>query len=149
MSRILPLLFLAAPLAHIQAADAPLIAALAAADDARIGALLNPSESALLAIFSDDLRYGHANGVIETKGSFVESLTHGKIRYLAYENEERNFTFPAPQIALMTGRSRVKVRSGAAENDVTLLYLGVWRLESGQWRFLAWQSSRVAPASGR
>jgi hypothetical protein len=149
MPRILPLLFLAAPLAHVQAADEPLIAALAAADDSRIAAMLNPTEPALRSLFSEDLRYGHSNGVIETKASFIESLTQGKLRYLAYENEERSFTFPAPQIALMTGRTRVKVRSGAAENEITLLYLGVWRQEAGQWRFLAWQSSRVAPASGR
>ncbi len=43
----------------------------------------------------------------------------------------------------MTGRVHVLVESGSNKLDSVLSYLAVWRLENGQWKFLAWQSCKV------
>jgi len=117
--------------------------AVRAADEARIAAMRNPDRAALEAIFSDQLRYIHSNGVIDTKASFVELLASGESRYLAYEHLERDFTFPAPDIALMNGKAKLRVASEKGELDLKLSYLAVWRQEKGEWKFLAWQSCRL------
>lgn len=117
--------------------------ALRAADDARIAAMRMPHKTRLEAIFSDQLRYAHSNGVVDTKSSFVEILTSGETKYLGYDHLEREFTFPAPGIALMSGRARIQAESAKGKIDSILSYLAVWREEGGQWKFLAWQSCRL------
>jgi ketosteroid isomerase-like protein len=117
--------------------------AVRAADDARIAAMRSPDKAALEAIFSDQLRYAHSNGVVDTKASFVEILTSGKTKYLGYDHLEREFTFPAPGIALMSGKARIQAESAKGKMDSVLSYLAVWKEEGGQWRFLAWQSCRL------
>jgi Methane oxygenase PmoA/Domain of unknown function (DUF4440) len=118
-------------------------AAVKAADDARVAAMKSPSRELLGEVFSDDLRYAHSTGTIDTKASFIDVLVGGKTKYLAYDYAERNFTFPAKGIALMSGRARVQAESANGKMDNTLSFLAVWREEQGKWRFLAWQSCRI------
>ena len=120
-----------------------LIAAVKAADDARIATMRSPDRDKLTAIFSDDLRYAHSNGVVDTKASFIELLGSGKTKYLGYEHKDRSITIPAPGIALVTGQARIQAESAAGKMDNVLSYLAVWREEKGQWRFLAWQSCKL------
>ena len=128
------------------AEEAPL-AAVQAADDARVAAMKSPDRDKLSAIFCDELRYAHSSGVVDTKGSFIEVLLKGTTKYLAVDYVERKFTFPAPGIALMTGSAKFKIGLETGAIEPTLGFLAVWRLENGQWRFLAWQSCKLpAPA---
>jgi len=136
---LLPLFALALTL---RAADAPPLAAVRAADDERVAAVLAADQPRLTAVLADDLRYAHANGLVDTKASFIDALTTGRTKYVAWDYAERSFTFPAPGIALMTGRTRIAVAKAVGNAAMTLNFLGVWREEKGQWRFLAWQSSR-------
>lgn len=135
-------------LAPLQAADDARDTKLAAADDARVTAMKSVDQPKLAAIFSDDLRYAHSNGIVDNKSSLTETLVAGKTRYVGYDYEERKFTFPAPGIALMTGRTHIVAESGAGKMDSVLGFLAVWREEKGEWRFLAWQSCKLpAPAT--
>jgi hypothetical protein len=133
-------LTLASALAY---SDDALQTALTAADDARIAAMLSPDRAKLDAIFSDELRYAHSSGVIDTKASFLDVLVSGKTKYLGYKHLERSFTFPAPGIALMNGRAKFQVETEKGKLLAVLGYLAVWRLEGDQWKFLAWQSCRL------
>jgi ketosteroid isomerase-like protein len=124
---------------------------LIAADDARVAATLAIDKAAMEKIFTDDLRYAHSNGNVDTKQSFIETLTSGKNKYLKLDYIERNFSLTSPDVALMTGQVRVKTESAAkGTNEFTLIFLGVWKLENGTWKFHAWQSARLpepAPAN--
>lgn len=129
------------------AAENPELARLAAADDARVAAMLAPTRAKLDALLSPDLRYAHSNGQVDTKAALIDSLTDGTATYSKYAYQDRQFTLPAPGIALMTGRFDVKavVKGNAAES--TIGFLAVWRLEQGAWKFLAWQSCKLPPAA--
>jgi Domain of unknown function (DUF4440) len=140
------LLFLALALT-LRAEENPKLAALKAADSARIAALTAPTAPALETILSDDLRYAHSSGTVDTKKSFIQALTSGKMKYASITYDEQNFTFPAPTIALMNGRAQVKVSTEKGDLDMQLAFLSVWREENGQWRFLAWQSCKLPPAA--
>lgn len=132
---------------NVKAAEHPELTRVTAADDARVAAMLAPTREKLEAVLSPDLRYAHSNGQVDTKDSLIASLTDGSATYSKYAYQERSFTFPAPGIALMTGRFDVKavVKGNAAES--TIGYLAVWRLEQGAWKFLAWQSCRIPPST--
>jgi hypothetical protein len=129
------------------AAEHPELARVSAADDARVAAMLAPTREKLAAVLSPELRYAHSNGQVDTKDTLIASLTDGSATYSKYAYQERSFTFPAPGLALMTGRFDVKavVKGNAAES--TIGYLAVWRLEKGEWKFLAWQSCKIPPAA--
>lgn len=129
------------------AAEHPELARVTAADDARVAAMLAPTREKLDAVLSPELRYAHSNGQVDTKDTLIASLTDGSATYSKYAHQERSFTFPSPGIALMAGRFDVKavVKGNAAES--TIGYLAVWRLEKGEWKFLAWQSCKVPPAA--
>ena len=80
---------------------------------------------------------------MDTKASYIDALTTGRTKYVSWEYQERKFTFPAPGIALMSGRTRVKVAKADGTAEMVLAFLGVWREEKGQWHFLAWQSGKL------
>lgn len=130
----------------VRAAEDPRVAAVTAADDARVAAMQSPDRSKLSAIFSDDLHYAHSSGVVDTKAGFTDILVEGRTKYAGYDYVERKFSFPSPDIALMTGRTRIQAVTATGTMDSVLSYLAVWRLENGQWRFLAWQSCKLPPA---
>jgi len=72
------------------------LAAVIAADDARVAAFKKPTAEALEKIFSPDLHYAHSTGVVDTKPSFIDVLTSGKTKYVAIDYEDRDFSFPHP-----------------------------------------------------
>lgn len=147
MKTLLASLLCFAALLTTQAADEPRLIALRAADDARVAAMKAPDRTPLTTLLSDELRYAHSTGAVDDKAGFIDTLLTGRTKYVGFDYEERNFTFPAPGIALMTGRTRIQATTAAGSVDSVLSFLGVWREEHGQWRFLAWQSCKLPPAT--
>ena len=145
MKRTLLCLFVLLTCAALQAADDPRLAAVRAADDQRASATLAADRAKLTSIFSDELRYAHSSGLVDTKTSYLESIVSGRTKYHVIHFEERNFTFPATGIALESGRAHMKATSSTGETDSIFSFLAVWREEKGQWRFLAWQSCKLPP----
>ncbi len=138
---------LALTLLPLQAADDARVTKLRAADDERVAATIAGDRAKLAAVYSDELRYAHSNGLVDDKASYVDALASGRTKYLLIDYAERNFTFPAPGIALMTGRAHVQVAKADGKVDMVLSFLAAWREENGQWRFLAWQSCKLPDAA--
>lgn len=128
-------------------AEDPRITSLTTVDFKRIAAMKSADRETLARVFSEELRYAHSSGAVDTKRSFIDALTSGRTRYLSLEYEDRSFSFPSPHIALMRGRARLNVAGPNGEAEMLLSFLSVWREEGGQWRFLAWQSARIPPDS--
>ena len=143
---ILSLIVTFSILSHAE--DNARLSAVKAADKTRVTAMQTADRDQLTAIFSDELRYAHSTGVVDTKTSFIDVLTSGKTKYVGYDYEEQSFTFPAPGIALMSGRAHVKAETATGTMDSVLSFLAVWREEKGQWKFLAWQSCKL-PANAK
>lgn len=141
--RLLPLFALAfVSLRAATPAKSALNAALAAADDERLAAMSAADPARLDAIFSDELRYAHSNGHVDSKASFIEALTSHKSVYEKVDYSARDFKLAGPGIALMTGRAIFHL-GGANPRALDLGFLAVWREENGHWRFLAWQSCHM------
>lgn len=126
--------------------DDPRVAAVAAADDARIAAMVAADPATLAGLISADLHYAHSNGAVDTKETFLDLFESGRTKYLAYRPTEREFTFPADGIAMVTGRAVVTVENAGGRNELFLSFLSIWRKEADGWRFLAWQSARLPAA---
>ena len=129
------------------AADDAKLAAVTAADDARVAAMLTPNQATLDKVLSDDLRYAHSNGKVDTKASLTASLLGGEAKYLSYKYTERAFRFPDPDVAVMAGRLEVQAKVDGVSMTTGISYLAVWRLENGRWKFFAWQSCKIPPST--
>ena len=88
-----------------------------AVPDQRVAATLAADGKKLGEIFSDELRYAHSSGVVDTKTSYIKSIVSGRTKYHVIQFEERNFTFPAAGIALESGRAHMKATSATGESD--------------------------------
>jgi hypothetical protein len=153
--RLAPLFVLA--FFPLRAADQPakpaasvqdkVIAAVAAADEERIAATKAGDRARLDAIFSNELRYAHSSGKVDSKASYIESLVTHSTVYESFEYKERNFVPAGPGIVLMNGRVFIKAANNGQRVDNDLNFLAVWREENGRWRFLAWQSCKNPPAA--
>ncbi len=151
------LAFLALGFASLPAADLPaaaptsardkLIAAVTAADNERVAATMAADRVRLDAIFSDELRYAHSSGKVDTKGSYVDSIVSHRSVYASYDYQNRSFLPAGPGIVLMSGRAFINAGTAEQKNLLDLNFLAVWREENGQWRFLAWQSCKNPPAA--
>src|SRR5205085_8759332 len=111
-----------------------------AADIERIAATKAGDRARLNAIFSDELRYAHSSGKVDTKASYMQSLVSRSTIYESFEYLEQNFKSAAPGIVVMSGRVLIKATNNGARADNDLNFLAVWREENGKWRFYAWQS---------
>lgn len=138
-------LALSLTLVSVRAAEDPTLVALRAADDERVAAMIAADAARLNAVFSDELRYAHSTGDVDTKATFIDSIVSGRTKYEAIQYAQRSFSFPAPGVALVHGRAEVRVATPKARIEATLSFLSVWREEQGRWRFFAWQSCKVPP----
>ncbi len=143
--RLLPCFAFA--LVALHAADDKRIASVRAADAERVAAVKAGDGARLDAIFSNDLRYAHSSGHVDTKASYMKALTSHATVYETYDYKEQDFVPVAPGIVLMTGRVLIHSRNASGVNDLDLNFLAVWREENGKWRFLAWQSCKNPPAA--
>jgi hypothetical protein len=143
----LTLLLALLAVATCSAADNPELARIIAADDARVTAMKARDGSKLSAFLSDDLHYAHSNALVDTKASFLDLIISGKAKYLRLDYVKREFTFPAPGMATMTGFFDVKAIINEATTEAQICFLGVWRLEKSEWKLLAWQTCKVPPAT--
>jgi len=122
-----------------------MLAAARAADDERLAATMAADPARLDAIFSDELRYAHSSGKVDSKASYITSLVSRSTVYESFDYQERNFKVAGPGIVLMTGRVVIHAGNDGQKGIIDLNYLAVWREENGRWRFLAWQSCRNPP----
>jgi hypothetical protein len=133
--------------AALRAASNP--AAWQAADDARVAAMTSANRAKLDATLSDDLRYVHSNGKLDTKASMIAALTSGKSVYHAMTYESRDFREVSPGLVLMNGRVNVLLEKNPPHTEMRLSFLAAYRLEHGTWRFIAWQSCKLEDAAAK
>jgi hypothetical protein len=132
-------------IAHAE--EDPRIAAVLQADNARIAAMTAADPGALAPLLSPDLRYSHSNGAVDTKESLLKLIEGKATRYVSYRPVERGVRFASPDIALEHGRAELVLEKDGKQMEATFLFLAVWRLEDGAWRFFQWQSAR--PPAGK
>lgn len=127
------------------AAEEAMFAAVRAADDERVAATVAGDRARLAAIYSGDLRYVHSNGKIDDKAEHVDGLAKRTTAYEKFDYQTREFRLAATGVMLMSGRVVIHSTNAKGKNLNDVNFLAVWRLEQGQWKFLAWQAAKNLP----
>ncbi len=110
------------------------------AEDRRAKALVDDDYATLDAVLADDLTYNHSNGVSDTKAAYLETLRSGKTKYEKFDRQPSVVRIYG-DTALVTGTATIGLRGQPAPFSVryTLAYVK----RDGQWRMVAWQSTRL------
>ena len=109
-------------------------------EDRRIKAMIDDDFATLEAVLADDLTYTHSSGVVDTKASYIETLRSGKTKYQTIERLPSVVRIYG-DTAIITGTATVGLRGQAA--PFTLRYTLAYVMRDGQWRMVAWQSTRL------
>jgi hypothetical protein len=120
----------------------PVVISALRADKARLAAMMKGDGEALARLMSDQLRFVHSDGRVESKADYVKNLMAGDTEYADARTSELETTQVSPDVVVVIGVQEMRKRLGAAWSDVKLRYLAVWRNENGVWRMIAWQSAR-------
>ncbi len=112
------------------------------ADNARLAAMMAGDAPALGNLMSDQLRFVHSDGRVESKADYVKNLLAGDTAYADVKTSAVEMMQVTPDSVVILGVQTMRKRLGPEWSEITLRYLSVWRNEAGAWRMIAWQSAR-------
>jgi hypothetical protein len=121
--------------------------ALRAAELARFEANVNADARVLQELLDEGLEYVHSNGELDSKKSFIDSLTTGRRDYASTVPTIESIRILG-DVAIVRGKADVTVVDQGTSRDLHIGYTDVWLWKDGRWRMTAWRSARLpAPAS--
>jgi ketosteroid isomerase-like protein len=112
------------------------------ADDRRFEAMRRGDWAALDAALSDDLTYVHSTARQESKAEHIANLRAGKPHYRGIAPRDRKARVRG-DVGIVNGVSDMHVERDGKENRFTVRYLAVYAKSGGDWRMIAWQSTRL------
>jgi len=123
-------------------ADDGRTAGLRAAETKRFEANVNADARMLGQLLDDALEYVHSNGELDSKQSFIESLTSGRRDYAKAEADIESIRILG-DVAIIRGKATVTVIDAGTSRDLHIGYTDVWVWKDGRWQMTAWRSSRL------
>jgi hypothetical protein len=124
-----------------QPADAA-VAAVLRADQARLAAMMAGDGAALGRLMSDQLRFVHSDGRIESKTEYIKNMLAGDTAYADAKTSDVETLQPARDVVIIIGVQDMRKKLGPTWSEIKLRYMAIWRNEGGTWRMFAWQSMR-------
>jgi hypothetical protein len=124
------------------AKDNPRETALRAAEIRRFEANVNADARALGELLDDGLEYVHSNGELDSKKSFIDSLTSGRRDYASTAADIETIRILG-DVAIIRGRARVTVIDAGTSRELHIGYTDVWLWKDDRWQMTAWRSARM------
>ena len=125
------------------------VAALRAAELARFQANVNADAAALDRLLDDALEYTHSNGELDSKKSFIDSLTSGRRDYVATTADIQSIRIQG-DVGIIRGKAKVTVADHGRSLDLELGYVDIWVWKDGRWQMTTWLSARYpGPAAAQ
>lgn len=111
------------------------------AEDARFKAQMGGDGAAMKKLFGEDLVYIHSSTVVDTKQSFIESITSGNVKYRSMSRGESKVrTYGG--VAIVTGSAKFEVTVKGEDRTLDLLYHAVWAKRLAGTQFISWQATK-------
>jgi hypothetical protein len=105
-------------------------------------AMLDGKRKDLENITTTELSYGHSNGLIEDKATFVEALASGKSDFVTINLTDQTIKI-AGNTALVRHKLTGETNNNGQASNVNLGVLLVWQKQYGQWKLLARQAFKL------
>lgn len=116
-------------------------AALRDADDRRKAATRAADVDALSPLLDDAVIYGHSTGVVDTKATYLEGLSSGRVRYRTLDTTIDRSVDLGDSV-VMHGAMTATLEVEGQTRAIDVIYMSVWHRDSSGWRMVAFQSAR-------
>ena len=116
-----------------------------AAESARYTAQMSGDFAALQKMIGDDLVYTHSSAAVDTKGTYIESMQTGVVKYRSMKRSDVRVRIYGC-VAILTGRGDFEVTSKGQDSTVALRFHSIWVKREGGLQFVSWQATRLAAA---
>jgi hypothetical protein len=111
------------------------------AEDARFKAQMSGDGTAMNKLFGDDLVYIHSSTVVDSKKSFIESITSGNVKYRSMNRGESKVrTYGG--VAIVSGSAKFEVTVKGENRTLDLLYHAIWAKRIAGAQFISWQATK-------
>lgn len=117
-------------------------AAVRTAENRRFEANVSADARVLGELLDEGLEYVHSNGEVDSKKSFIDSLTSGKRDYTSAVANIESVRILG-DVAIVRGKARVTVADAGNARDLHIGYTDVWLWKDGRWQMTAWRSARL------
>jgi ketosteroid isomerase-like protein len=106
-------------------------------------AMIDRDFETLRDLLSDDLSYMHSTGVAESKAQYLAGVADGLYEYERIESHDVNLHIHL-ETAVITGQVVMSVSAaGEPKSTIRLLFTLVWTKQTGRWRLLLRQATRI------
>jgi hypothetical protein len=112
------------------------------AEQTRFAAQVDADARILDKLLDDGLEYVHSNGELDSKKSFIDSLTSGTRDYVSSEASIETVRIFG-DVAVIRGKAKVTVADKGQSRDLHIGYTDVWLWKNGSWKMTAWRSARL------
>jgi Domain of unknown function (DUF4440) len=102
-------------------------------------AMISADKNALDQLTAAALSYGHSNGLIEDKESFVDALLKGRSVFKTMILSDQTVRI-CGDVALVRHHLQGDTNNDNVPGKIDLFVLLVWQKQAGQWKLLARQS---------
>ncbi|WP_374166583.1 nuclear transport factor 2 family protein [Arcticibacter sp. MXS-1] len=114
----------------------------AAAVETLTKAMIDGNRSALEAVASKNLSYGHSGGKVEDKATFVESIASGKSDFVTIDLTNQTVQVSG-NTAIVRHHLAASTNDGGKPGNVSLNILLVFQKQQGKWLLLARQAVKA------
>jgi ketosteroid isomerase-like protein len=111
------------------------------ADERRTAATRNADIEMLATVLDDDVIYGHSNGVVDTKASYLEALSSGRLRYRTLDTTIDR-VIELDGTVVLHGSMAATIEAEGKVFQLAAVYLSVWRRAIDGCTMVAFQSAR-------
>ena len=109
-------------------------------EDRRYDAMVAADAAALDELLADSLLYTHSNGAVDTKASFIDALTSGRLKYRAVRRLEADVK-TYEHAAIVGAHVNLDVTVGGTDRTINVRATITWVQTASGWKFAAWQST--------
>ena len=113
-----------------------------ALDKERMDAMAASDTDKLQNLLCKGLIYTHSSSRLDTKQSLIDNMKNGSTVYRSVTPSDVEAQ-DLGDVVVLTGAAQISVTSGGNDLDFGVRFTDVWQNQGGQWRMVAWQSTKT------
>lgn len=102
-------------------------------------AMIDPDRTTLEGLVTNELSYGHSNGLLEDKATFVEALLSKKSDFVTIDLTDQTVVV-LDNTAMVRHKFDAETLNEGVKGQAKLAVLSVWVKQQGQWKLFARQA---------
>lgn len=104
--------------------------------------MLDGDKNLLDQVTSADLTYGHSNGLLEDKATFIKVLVSGENDFVTMDVTDQTIKLVG-NTAIVRHNFTAQTNNGGTPGSTKLAVLLIWQKQQGKWKLIARQATKL------